>query len=154
TATFGTGHPVIGILGEYDALPGLSQQAVPYRAVREETTLGHACGHHLFGMASASAAIAVAEQIRDGEVKGTVRFYGCPGEEGGSAKVFMVRDGLFDDCDTVLHWHPASRNSAGDMTSLARISAKFRFRGKAAHAAGSPQQGRSALDAVELASHA
>jgi aminobenzoyl-glutamate utilization protein B len=154
TATFGTGRPVIGILGEFDALPGLSQQAVPYRKPRDEVASGHACGHHLFGVASASAAIAVAEQIRTGAIKGTVRFYGCPAEEGGSAKVFMVREGLFQDCDAVLHWHPSSRNVAGDMSSMARIAAKFRFRGKAAHAAGSPQLGRSALDAVELTNHA
>ncbi len=154
TATFGTGRPVIGILGEFDALPGLSQELVPYRQPRDETKWGHGCGHHLFGVASASAAIAVAEQIRSGTIKGTVRFYGCPAEEGGSAKVFMVREGLFQDCDAVLHWHPSSRNSAGDMSSLARIAAKFRFLGKAAHASGSPQLGRSAVDAVELTAHA
>lgn len=154
TATFGTGQPVIGILGEFDALPGLSQQATPYRQPREDSTWGHACGHHLFGVASASAAIAIAEQIRAGTIKGTVRYYGCPAEEGGSAKVFMVRDGLFQDCDAVLHWHPSSRNSAGDMSSLARIAVKYRFRGKAAHAAGSPHQGRSALDAVEITNYA
>lgn len=154
TATFGSGRPVIGILGEFDALPGLSQEAVPYRQARDETKWGHGCGHHLFGVASTSAAIAVAEQIRSGAINGTVRFYGCPAEEGGSAKVFMVREGLYQDCDAVLHWHPSSRNSAGDMSSLARIAAKFRFRGKAAHASGSPQLGRSALDAVELTTHA
>lgn len=154
TATAGTGQPVIGILGEYDALPGLSQEAVPYRQPRDETSWGHGCGHHLFGVASATAAIALAEQIKAGALKGTIRYYGCPAEEGGSAKVFMVRDGLFRDCDSVLHWHPSSRNSAGDMSSLARVAAKFRFRGKAAHAAGAPQQGRSALDGVELTAHA
>ncbi|MGQ0636363.1 MAG: amidohydrolase [Planctomycetaceae bacterium] len=154
TATFGSSTPVIGLLGEFDALPGLSQQAVPWRQPREETAWGHACGHHLFGVASASAAIALAEQIRAGHLKGTIRYYGCPAEEGGSAKVFLVRAGLFDNCDAVLHWHPANRNAAGDISSLARIAAKFRFRGKAAHAAGAPQQGRSALDAVELSVHA
>lgn len=154
TATFGTEKPTIGILGEYDALPGLSQQAVPYRQPRDETTWGHACGHHLLGLASASASIALAEQIRTGAIKGSVRFYGCPAEEGGSAKVFMARAGLFQDCDAVLHWHPSHRNSAGDMSSLARIAAKFRFRGKPAHAAGAPHLGRSALDAVELTAHA
>lgn len=154
TATFGEGKPVIGILGEYDALPGLSQQAVPERLVRDGATYGHACGHHLFGAASMSAAIAVAQQIRDGHLKGTVRFYGCPAEEGGSGKAFMVRDGLFADCDAVLHWHPSSRNTAGDATCLSRIAVKFRFRGKAAHAAGAPELGRSAIDAVELTAHA
>lgn len=156
TATFGSGKPVIGILGEYDALPGLAQQAVPYREPNEKSTqgYGHGCGHHLFGVASASASIAVAEQIKAGRIKGTVRFYGCPAEEGGSAKVFMVTAGLFKDCDAVLHWHPGSRNGAGDRPSLARMAVKFRFRGKAAHAAGSPELGRSALDAVELTNHA
>lgn len=101
-----------------------------------------------------SAAIAIAEQIKSGRLKGTVRFYGCPAEEGGSGKVFMVRAGLFDDCDAVLHWHPGSTNSAGDRSSLARMAVKFRFRGQAAHAAGAPEQGRSALDAIELTNHA
>ncbi len=154
-AEFGSGKPVIGILGEYDALPGLSQQAVPEPLPREDDRAwGHGCGHHLFGTASLSAAIAVAEQIRAGRLTGTVRFYGCPAEEGGAGKVFMVQAGLFSDCDAVLHWHPSSKNSAGDRSSLARIAVKFQFRGKTAHAAGSPQQGRSALDAVELTAHA
>lgn len=154
TATFGEGKPVIGIVGEFDALPGVSQQAVPYRQPRDDARYGHACGHHLFGVASASAAIAIAQQISAGKIKGTVRYYGCPAEEGGAAKVFLVREGLFDDCDAVLHWHPGNRNAAGDISSMARIAAKFRFRGKGAHAAGSPHQGRSALDAVELTCHA
>jgi aminobenzoyl-glutamate utilization protein B len=154
TATFGQGQPVIGILGEYDALPGLSQEAVPFKKPAKESDWGHGCGHHLFGVASASASIALAEQIKAGRIKGTVRFYGCPAEEGGSAKVFMAREGLFKDCDIVLHWHPGNRNSAGDSSCLARIAVKFRFRGVAAHASGSPEKGRSALDAVALTNHA
>ncbi len=154
TATYGSGKPVIAVLGEFDALPGLSQAAVPLREPRTETIWGHACGHHLFGVASASAAIAVAEQMAAGKIHGTIRYYGCPAEEGGGAKVFMVAAGLFDDCDVALHWHPAGSNSAGDRSSLARMAAKFRFHGKAAHAAGSPEEGRSALDAVELTAHA
>ncbi len=154
TATVGTGKPVIGILGEFDALPGLAQQASPQRESRPGNGYGHGCGHHLFGVASASAAIAIAEQIRSGQIKGTVRFYGCPAEEGGSAKVFMVQAGLFKDCDVVLHWHPGSLNSAGDRSTLARIAVKFRFHGMSAHAAGAPEQGRSALDAVALTNHA
>ena len=154
TATFGSGKPVIGILGEFDALPGLSQEVLPHKAARQENTYGHGCGHHLFGVASASAAIALAEQIEAGNIQGTVRFYGCPAEEGGAAKVFMVRDGLFDDCDSVLHWHPSSRNSAGDSTCLARVAAKFRFHGRSAHAASAPDQARSALDAVAITNHA
>jgi aminobenzoyl-glutamate utilization protein B len=154
TAEFGSGKPIIGILGEYDALPGLAQEAVPTRQPREGRHYGQGCGHHLLGVASAMAAIAVADRLREGEIKGTVRYYGCPAEEGGSAKAFLVRDGLFNDVDAVLHWHPGSGNSAGDRSSLARIAVKFRFHGKAAHASGSPDQGRSALDAVELTNHA
>jgi aminobenzoyl-glutamate utilization protein B len=153
-ATVGSGKPVIAILGEYDALPGLAQETVPERKPRKGATAGHACGHHLFGVASASASIALAEQLRSGALRGTLRYYGCPAEEGGSAKAFLVRAGLLNDCDSVLHWHPASRNSAGDESSQARIAVKFRFRGKSAHAAGAPDQGRSALDAVELTAHA
>ena len=153
-ASYGAGKPVIGILGEYDALPGLSQTSAPRRQIDPKRTYGHGCGHHLFGCASASAAIAIAEQIKRGELKGTIRFYGCPAEEGGSAKVFMVLAGLFKDCDSVLHWHPGNKNTAGDRSTLARMAVKFRFHGKSAHAAGAPEQGRSALDAVELTNHA
>ncbi len=153
-ATVGSGKPVIAILGEYDALPGLAQENVPQRKPRPGVSAGHACGHHLFGVASAEASIALAEQLRSGALKGTLRFFGCPAEEGGSAKAFLVRAGLFNDCDAVLHWHPASRNAAGDESSQARIAVKFRFRGKSAHAAGAPEQGRSALDALELCAHA
>ena len=105
-------------------------------------------------LASLSAALAIGEQIKAGTIKGTVRFYMCPAEEGGSGKVFMARAGLFDDCDAVLHWHPASQNTAGDATCLARIAAKFRYHGIAAHAAGSPEKGRSALEGLILAMHA
>ena len=154
-AEFGAGQPVIGILGEYDALPGLSQQALPEPLKREDNhNWGHGCGHHLFGTASLSATIAIAEQIRAGNLSGTVRFYGCPAEEGGSGKVFLVQAGLFKDVDAVLHWHPSSKTSVGDRSSLARIAVKFRFEGRTAHAAGSPELGRSALDAVELTAHA
>jgi aminobenzoyl-glutamate utilization protein B len=153
-ATIGTGQPVIGILGEYDALPGLSQQAVPSRQARPGVTAGHGCGHHLFGVASVSACLALAQPIRAGRLKGTLRFYGCPAEEGGSAKAFLVRARLFDDCDAVLHWHPSSDNSAGDVSSQARIAAMFRFHGTSSHAATAPEAGRSALDAIELTNHA
>ena len=154
TATYGSGSPVIGILGEYDALPGLNQEDVPQREPRPDCDYGHACGHHLLGAAAASAAIAISEQIEAGELSGTVRFYGCPAEEGGSGKVFMAQAGAFEDCDAVLHWHPSHENSAGDRSTLARMAVKFRFHGKAAHAAGAPEQGRSALDAVELTNFA
>ncbi len=127
---------------------------MPYREPRSEGGYGHGCGHHLFGVASAYAAIAVAERIKSGELKGTIRYYGCPAEEGGSAKAFLVRDGYFKDVDAALHWHPSSVTAAGDRSSLARIAVKFRFHGVSAHAAGAPEQGRSALDAVELTNHA
>src|SRR5690606_8057334 len=126
----------------------------PQRVPREPGGNGHGCGHHLFGVASASAAIALADEIKAGNLHGTVRFYACPAEEGGAAKVFMVRDGLFNDCDAALHWHPGSRNAAGDATCLARVAAKFRFHGKSAHAAGAPEQARSALDGVEITNYA
>lgn len=150
TATYGKGEPVIAIMGEFDALPGLAQNSVPYQDAPQNKYYGHGCGHHLFGVASASAAIAVAKSIKAGEIQGTIRFYGCPAEEGGSAKVFLVRAGLFDDVTAALHWHPSSRNAAGDRSTLARIAVKFRFHGISAHAAAAPDQGRSALDAVEL----
>lgn len=149
-ATYGEGKPVIAILGEFDALPGLAQTATTQQEKPENKYYGHGCGHHLFGVASAMAAISIAEQIKAKKIQGTVRYYGCPAEEGGSAKVFMVRAGLFKDVDAALHWHPSSRNAAGDRSSLARIAVKFQFHGKSAHAAAAPSQGRSALDAVEL----
>ncbi len=154
TATYGQGKPVIAILGEYDALPELGQATVPYRERVSGNGYGHGCGHHLFGVASASASIAIKEQIEKGNIKGTVRFYGCPAEEGGSGKIFMVLAGLFQDVDACLHWHPGNSNGAGDSSCLSRMAVKFRFHGKAAHAAGAPEKGRSALDAVQLTCHA
>lgn len=152
-ASFGEGGPVLGILGEYDALPGLSQDAWPSRKVMTEGAAGHACGHHLFGVGSAAAAIAVKNWLAATKQKGTIRFFGTPAEEGGSGKVYMVRAGLFKDVDAVLHWHPGDANSASAGVSLANISAKFRFKGIAAHAAGAPERGRSALDGVEAMDH-
>jgi aminobenzoyl-glutamate utilization protein B len=154
TATLGSGRPVIAIMGEYDALPGLSQDAVPYRKLLPGSGYGHGCGHHLFGVAALSATLALGEQIKAGKIKGTLRFYGCPAEEGGSARAFMVRAGLFKDCDVALHWHPHSANLAGARPNLARIAVKFRFHGTSAHAAGAPEKGRSALGAVALTNHA
>lgn len=147
-AEYGSGYPVIGILGEFDALPGLSQKAVPEKESAGGVA-GHACGHHLFGTASAAAAIAVKEWIKKTGQKGTIRFYGCPAEEGGGAKVYMSREGLFNDVDVVMHWHPGSQNAASAAAALANISGKFRFYGVSAHAAGAPHMGRSALDGVE-----
>jgi aminobenzoyl-glutamate utilization protein B len=149
TATFGSGTPVIGVLGEFDALPGFSQDAVPFKKELAGNTNGHACGHHLFGSASAAAAIAVKNWLKTTGRKGTIRFYGTPAEEGGAGKVYMVRAGLFQDVDAVIHWHPGDDNNANPISSLANKSAKFRFRGVASHAAASPERGRSALDGVE-----
>jgi aminobenzoyl-glutamate utilization protein B len=148
-ASYGDGQPVIGILGEFDALPGLSQDSLPSRKTVQEGGAGHACGHHLFGVGSAAAAIAVKNWMVATKQKGVIRVYGTPAEEGGSGKVYMVRAGLFNDVDAVLHWHPSDSNSASAGSSLANISAKFRFKGVAAHAAAAPERGRSALDGVE-----
>ncbi|HTF21200.1 MAG TPA: amidohydrolase [Chryseolinea sp.] len=148
-ATYGSGKPVIGILAEYDALPGVSQDAVPELKPLAGKTAGHACGHHLFGTASAAAAIEVKNWLIANKKPGTVRLYGTPAEEGGAGKVYMVREGLFSDVDIVLHWHPGADNSVETGSTLANKSGKFRFYGVAAHAAASPERGRSALDAVE-----
>lgn len=149
TATYGSGKPIIGILGEFDALPGVSQEALPELRPIPGKIAGHACGHHLFGVASSAAAIAIKEWLVANKKQGTIRFYGTPAEEGGSGKVYMVRDGHFKDVDVVIHWHPGASNSAGWGTSLSNKSGKFRFYGIASHAAASPERGRSALDAVE-----
>jgi len=148
-ATYGTGKPVIGILAEYDALPGLSQDTVPMKQAVADRMAGHGCGHNLFGVASVAAGIAIKKMLTDGTFKGTIKVFGCPAEEGGSGKVYMVREGLFNDVDAVMHWHPSDKNNASVSSSLANISAKFRFHGLSAHAAASPEKGRSALDGVE-----
>lgn len=152
-ASWGSGSPVIGILAEFDALPGINQDAVPTRQPIEGKIAGHACGHHLFGTASTHAAIAVREWLEEQGAAGTIRLYGTPAEEGGSGKVYMARAGLFDDVDVVLSWHSADNNFAGPNTNLAVKSAKFRFAGVSAHAAGAPERGRSALDGVEAMNH-
>jgi len=148
-ATAGSGEPVIGILAEFDALPGINQDAVAERKPIEGKGAGHACGHHLFGTASVSAGIAIADWLKRSGTPGTIRVYGTPAEEGGSGKVYMVRAGLFNDVDAVLHWHASDVNFAGIDKALANKSAKFRFHGISAHASGAPDKGRSALDGVE-----
>lgn len=148
-ASAGSGKPVIGMLAEFDALPGFSQGAVPERSPIAGRASGHACGHHLFGAGSTSAAIVVKEWLASSGTRGTIRLYGTPAEEGGAGKVYIARAGLFADVDVVLHWHPDDMNDASPYTSLANRSAKFRFRGVSSHAAGAPEQGRSALDGVE-----
>ncbi|HDN2510395.1 M20 family metallopeptidase [Providencia vermicola] len=150
-ASYGEGSPVIALLGEYDALAGLSQHSAcsePNPLV--ENGNGHGCGHNLLGTAALSAAFAVKAWLHDNNLSGTVRFYGCPGEEGGSGKTFMVREGLFDDIDAAITWHPESFSGVFNVQSLANIQTAFRFKGIASHAANSPHLGRSALDAVTL----
>jgi aminobenzoyl-glutamate utilization protein B len=148
-AEYGSGKPVIAILGEFDALPGLSQDATPTRKPLISGGPGHGCGHHLFGTASVAAAISLKEWMQANNVKGTLRMIGTPAEEGGAGKVYMVRDGIFKDVDAVVTWHPGDDNSANGARSMANISGKFRFHGVSAHAAAAPERGRSALDAVE-----
>jgi aminobenzoyl-glutamate utilization protein B len=148
-ASYGSGKPVIAILAEYDALPGLSQEAIPEKKAVAGKDAGHGCGHHLFGTASVATGIEIKKLIEAGKLKGTVRVYGCPAEEGGSGKVYMVRAGLFNDVDAALIWHPSDSNAVTMTSYLANVSAKFRFHGLAAHAAAFPERGRSALDAVE-----
>ena len=148
-AEYGKGSPVIAILGEFDALPGVSQSASPFKEKYKNNIAGHACGHHLFGAGSAWSAVTIKEWLSNNNESGTIRFYATPAEEGGSGKVYMVREGLFDDVDAVLHWHPGSVNHARPRTSNANKSAKFTFKGLSAHAASAPDKGRSALDGVE-----
>ena len=148
-ATYGNGKPVIGILAEFDALPGMSQDSTAEKKPIEGRNAGHACGHHLFGTASVAAGIAIKKLIEEKKLNGTIKVFGCPAEEGGSGKVYMVRAGLFNDVDVVIHWHPGDDNSVTMTSALANKSAKFRFKGIAAHASASPEKGRSSLDAVE-----
>lgn len=148
-ATYGSGKPVIGILAEFDALPGLAQNATPEKSTIEGQNAGHGCGHHLFGTASVAAAIELKKLMVEGKLKGTIKLYGCPAEEGGSGKVYMVRAGLFNNVDVVIHWHPGNDNEITMTSALANSSAKFRFHGLSAHAAAAPERGRSALDGVE-----
>lgn len=152
-ATYGEGNPIIGILGEYDALPGISQKASPEKEALEPGGAGHGCGHNLFGAASLGAALAIKELIAEGKLKGTIRFYGTPAEESVGGKVYMARDGLFDDLDVCLAWHPDSETRADTQSSQAMIDFIIEFHGKAAHAAYDPWNGRSAVDALELCTH-
>lgn len=148
-AEYGSGRPIIGIMGEYDALPGISQKAQPSREALNEGAGGHGCGHNLFGAGSLGAAIAVKELIQAGKIKGTVRFYGTPAEEAVGGKIYMAREGLFKDLDVCFDWHPDVENAASTQSSQAMVDFVVEFRGKAAHAAGDPWNGRSALDGLE-----
>jgi len=150
-AVYGTGRPVIGILGEFDALPGLSQRAGAFeKEPIVEGGSGHGCGHNILGAASLTAAVAVKEYLEEHGSKGTVIFFGCPGEEGGSGKAFMARAGVFDSLDAALTWHPGTHNAVFHAETLANYQVYFKYFGRSSHAAASPYLGRSALDAVEL----
>jgi aminobenzoyl-glutamate utilization protein B len=154
TATWGQGKPVIAVMGEYDALAGLSQRDTPERSPLVEGGAGHGCGHNLLGAASLFAAVTLKEWLAETKHSGTIRFYGTPAEEGGDGKLYMIRAGAFSDVDTVLSWHPADHNGANLKSSLAIISAKFRFHGKPAHASMAPDAGRSALDGLMIMANA
>jgi aminobenzoyl-glutamate utilization protein B len=152
-ASYGEGHPIIGILGEFDALPGLSQKATPVKEPVEPGAPGHGCGHNLFGPGSLGAATAIKELIEAGKLKGTIRFYGTPAEEAVGGKIYMAREGLFNDVDVCLAWHPADETLADARSSQALVDFIVEFHGKAAHAAHDPWNGRSAVDGLELFTH-
>jgi aminobenzoyl-glutamate utilization protein B len=153
-ASYGSGKPVIAILGEYDALPGISQKAQPTKEPVEAGAPGHGCGHNLFGAASLGAAVAVKELMAAGKLQGTVRFYGTPAEESVGGKLYMVREGLFKDVDVVLAWHPSDETKADTQSTQAMVDFIVEFHGKTAHAAFDPWNGRSALDGLEIFTHA
>jgi len=152
-ATWGSGKPVIGVMGELDALAGVSQKAVPYKEPVVEGGPGHGCGHNIHGTSGMAGAIAIKREMEENDINGTIRFYGCPAEETLVGKVWLVRDGFFDGVDACLSHHPSSANTAGLGSSNAMNSVKFHFHGRTAHAAGDPENGISALDAVELMSN-
>lgn len=152
-ATYGSGSPVIGILGEFDALPGLSQKTQPTKEPLHAGMPGHGCGHNLFGTASLGAAIAVKELMAQGKLKGTLKFFGTPAEEKYFGKLWMARAGLFNDLDVCMDWHPGAETKAGVQSSLALVDFIVEFSGQAAHAAADPWNGRSASDALELYTH-
>jgi aminobenzoyl-glutamate utilization protein B len=149
-ASYGSGAPVIGIMGEYDALPGISQKAQPTKEPLHEGAAGHGCGHNMFGAASLGAAIAIKEMIAAGQLQGTIRFFGTPAEEAVGGKVYMIREGVFQGVDVMLAWHPAAETRADTDSSRAIVDFIVEFRGKAAHAAADPWNGRSALAGAEL----
>jgi len=149
-ATYGSGSPLIGILGEFDALPGLSQKSQPTKEALAEGKPGHGCGHNLFGTASLGAAIAIKELIEQGKLKGTIKFFGTPAEEKFFGKLWMARAGLFNDLDVCMDWHPGAETKAAVQTGLALVDFIVEFNGQAAHASADPWNGRSAADALEL----
>jgi aminobenzoyl-glutamate utilization protein B len=152
-AEYGQGSPVIAILGEYDALPGLSQKAEPAQAALEAGAAGHGCGHNLLGVGAFGAALAVKEQIAAEKVAGTIRYYGTPAEEAVGGKLYMLRAGLFTDVDVVVSWHPGDETNAETKSSQAIVNFIVEFHGKTAHAAADPWNGRSAVDGLEIFTH-
>ena len=148
-ATYGSGHPVIGVMAEYDALPGLSQDTVAYRKPIEGQPYGHGCGHNLIGTAAMASGVSIARFLAESGIEGTVKVFGCPAEEGGGGKAYMTMAGCFDGCDAVFDWHPAPNNEVPLTSGKANIGIRFSFHGTAAHASSAPWKGRSALDAVE-----
>jgi len=150
TASYGSGKPVIVIMGEFDALPGLSQKDVPELTPAQAGAPGHGCGHNLLGSASALAAVAIKEEMQAKGIPGTIRYYGTPAEEGGGGKIYMIHAGLFKDVDAVLAWHPGDSNRVSLGSSLANNGGRFKFYGIASHAAAAPDRGRSALDGVMI----
>ena len=150
TASYGEGRPIIGILGEFDANAGISQKRQPTREPRILGAAGHGCGHNLFGTASLGAAVAIKEQIEKGNIKGTVIFYGTPAEETIFAKVWMVREGLFDNLDVCMDWHPGDHIESGTQSSKSLVDFRVKFYGNSSHASSDPWNGVSAVDALEL----
>lgn len=152
-ASYGSGSPIIAILGEFDALPGISQKATPSREPLHAGQAGHGCGHNLFGAASMGAAVAIKEMIAAGTLQGTVRFYGTPAEESIGGKIYMIREGLFKDVDVALVWHPDDKTTVDNLGAQANVQFMVEFRGRTAHAAADPWNGRSGADAAEAFTH-
>ena len=148
-ATYGSGAPVVGMMAEYDAIAGMSQDTVPYQKVLVPGAAGHACGHNLLGTGSVAGAVAVSKWLAATGFSGTVKLFGCPAEEGGGGKAYMMREGVFEGLDAMLDWHPDTRNTVNRTSGLANVQVQFTFTGKSSHASGAPEAGRSALDAVE-----
>lgn len=148
-ATFGSGHPVIGVMAEYDALPGLSQDTVSFRKPIEGQSYGHGCGHNIIGTAAVASGVSISRFLKESGLPGTIKVFGCPAEEGGGGKAYMTKAGCFDGCDAVFDWHPAAVNEVPLTSGVANISVLFSFHGTPAHASSGPWKGRSALDAVE-----
>lgn len=153
-AEFGSGKPVIGIMGEYDALPGISQKAQPTKEPLHASAAGHGCGHNLFGVGSLGAAIAIKDLIAAGKLQGTIKFFGTPAEESVGGKLYMLRDGVFRDVDAMLAWHPSDETQSDTESTQAIVDVIVEFRGRSSHAAFDPWNGKSAVDGLEIFTHA